>query len=351
MAFFHFNNVRVAGIAAGVPSTRINNLELEERISSEYDNEEFVNVTGVIERRFDNSLTTSDMCFAAANRLLEDLEWNRKDVDAIIVVSLTLDFTRPATSCIMQDKLGLSKECYAEDIQQGCSGWVYGMSNVASLMRTGEIKKALLCVGDGKGIKYDPLFGFAGVVTALEYDEGNDGLYCHYGTDGSGYEAIIMPEGAARNPFTPDSFKTVIIDGKSYDGFTPRMKGMDVFAFGISTAPKSIKALAKFYGFDYMDADILVLHQANKKMNEAIVKKLKFPYERVIESLSTFGNTSSASIPLTLVKEFENQGKIDGIKIIGCGFGVGLSWGTIAFEAKNLLISKLVEVNENDNMI
>lgn len=357
MAFFHFKNVKVSGIAAGVPAHVINNLKMERRISQDYDNADFVATTGVIERRFDNNLTTSDLCFKAAKQLLEDLKWNPKELDAIIMVSQTLDFILPATACIMQDKLGCSKECYAEDIQLGCSGWVYGMSTVAGLLQNGDIKKALLCCGDArsqyiKPDKDDPLFGHAGTVTALEYEEGNDGLKCHFGTDGSGYDAIIKPQGGTRYPITEKTFEEVVEeDGKSYTGFTCRMKGMDVFSFGISTAPKSVKKLAEKYGFDYQTYDYFIFHQANMKMNDMIVKKLKLEKEKVPMCMSHFGNTSSASIPLTIVTELAGKADKQPTSYICCGFGVGLSWGTMAFKTDNILISNLVEVNSDEHML
>lgn len=356
MAFFHFKNIKVAGIAAGVPATVVNNLTLDRRISPDYDNADFVATTGVIERRFDYELTTSDLCFKAAQQLLEDLHWDAKEVDAIIMVSQTLDFILPATACIMQDKLGLSKECYAEDIQIGCSGWVYGLSTVAGLLQNGDIKKALLCCGDARGQyirpgKDDPLFGHAGTVTAIEFEDGNEGLFCHFGTDGSGYDAIIKPQGGTRYPMSLDSFKEVEIDGKSYNGFTSRMKGMDVFSFGISTAPKSVKKLAERYGFDYQDYDFFIFHQANMKMNDMIVKKLKLDKEKVPMCMPHFGNTSSASIPLTIVTQLQGKADVKPTAFICCGFGVGLSWGTIAFKSENLVISNLVEVNSDEHML
>lgn len=356
MAFFHFKNVKVAGIAAGVPRRIVNNLTADRQISKHYENADFVAATGVVERRTDNELTTSDLCFKAAKQLISDLGWDKSDIGAIIVVSQTLDFIFPATACIMQDKLGLSKECYAEDIQLGCSGWVYGMSNVAALLSNGDIKKALLCTGDARGQfirpgKEDPLFGSAGTVTALEYDEGNDGIYGHFGTDGSGYDAIIKPQGGTRYPITQDTFKEVEIDGKSYTGFTTRMKGMDVFSFGISTAPKSIKKIAERFGFNYLDADYFIFHQANKKMNDMIVKKLKLPVEKVPNCMPHFGNTSSASIPLTIVAELKDKAEKGLRHFICCGFGVGLSWGTISFITNNLIISPLVEVDSNEHML
>lgn len=357
MAFFHFKNVKVAGISAGVPRQIVNNLKLNRQISPDYNNADFVATTGVIERRFDNDLTTSDLCFKAAKQLLEDLHWEAKDVDAIIMVSQTLDFVLPATACIMQDKLGCTKECYAEDIQLGCSGWVYGISTMAGLLQNGDIKKALLCCGDARGQyirpgKDDPLFGHAGTVTALEFDDDNDGIVCHFGTDGSGYDAIIKPQGGTRYPMTVKSFEPVIeSDGKSYTGFTSRMKGMDVFSFGISTAPRSVKKLAEKFGFNYLDYDYFIFHQANMKMNDMITKKLKLDKEKVPMCMPHFGNTSSASIPLTIVTELKGKAEGKHTSFICCGFGVGLSWGTIAFKTDNLVISNLVEVDSDEHML
>ena len=123
------------------------------------------------------------------------------------------------------------------------------------------------------------------------------------------------------------------------------MKGMDVFSFGISTAPKSVKKLAERFGFDYLNADYFVFHQANMKMNNMIAKKLKLPADKVPSCMYHFGNTSSASIPLTIVTQLKGKCE-DKAKFICCGFGVGLSWGTVAFETDNVVISDLVEVGE-----
>lgn len=172
MAFLECNNVRIAGISAGVPQKVVSNLNLTD-ISKDYDAAAFVETTGVKERRIDD-LTTSDLCIPAAEQLIKDLNWDKSEIDAIIFVSQTTDYFLPATSCIIQDKLGLSKECYATDIVLGCSGWVYGLSSAVTLMNNGNIRKVLLMAGDAKRhvASNDPLFGFAGTVTALEYSSG-----------------------------------------------------------------------------------------------------------------------------------------------------------------------------------
>ena len=346
MAFLEFKNVRVAGISAGVPKQKICNLDIKE-ISADYDSAAFVETTGVLERRLDEALTTSDLCVAAAEKLLSDLGWDKSEVGGVIFVSQTTDYYLPATACIVQDRLGLSKECYAEDIVLGCSGWVYGLSSIVSLMANGGIRKALLLAGDARRhVKTnDPLFGFAGTATALEYVEGEAGFQFHFGTDGSGFDAIIIPDGGSRNQVTEKSFEDEVIDGKHYNRMQTRMKGMDVFSFGISTAPKSVKKLAEHFGFDYLDADYFVFHQANMKMNNMIAKKLKLPAEKVPSCMYHFGNTSSASIPLTIVTQLKGKCE-DKAKFVCCGFGVGLSWGTVAFETNNIILSELVEVGE-----
>lgn len=348
MAFLSFPNVKIAGLSAGVPKKVVNNLELK-NVSEDYDAAAFVEATGVQERRIDD-LTTSDLCIAAAEKLIADLGWDKSEIDGLIFVSQTTDYYLPATACIVQDKLGLSKECYAEDVVLGCSGWVYGLSNAVSLISNGNMKKVLLMAGDAKrhADANDPLFGFAGTVTALEYKEGMKEMSFHFGTDGSGFDAIIIPDGGSRNQVTARSFEKETIDGKQFNRLQSRMKGMDVFSFGISTAPKSVKKLGEHFGFDYLDYDYFIFHQANMKMNNMIVKKLKLPVEKVPSCMRFFGNTSSASIPLTIVTQLKGKVEKKPTKFICCGFGVGLSWGTVAFETDDIVVSDLVEVEGSE---
>ena len=356
MAFLEFRNVRIAGIAAGVPRNVASNLHPTEQdvVSSEYSPEDFVKTTGVMERRVSRKLTTGDLSYAAAESLIRELGWSKEDIGALIFVSQSHDYVLPATACILQDRLGLSKECYATDLSLGCSGWVYGLSTVVSLLGNGNVKKALMLCGDAKkrwkidgNQLRDPLFGSAGTATAVEFCEGASPLQFHFGTDGDGFDAIITPDGGARSPFSTDSFRFEEIEGKQSCRLMTRMKGMDVFSFGITTAPKSVKALASYFGFDYLDADYYVFHQANMKMNNMIVKKLKLPEEKVPSCMLHFGNTSSASIPLTIVTQL--KGKCEsGKRFVCCGFGVGLSWGTVAFITDNLVVPTLVEVADDE---
>lgn len=346
MSLFNISKVRMIGISACVPKQVISVADTVR--NADYDAADFAEKTGIICAHISNEYTASDLCLAAAEKLIEELHWDKSDIDALIFVSQHPDYILPATSCILQDRLGLNKECYAMDISLGCSGWVYGLSVVASLLSHGNIKKALLLVGDARKralCEFDPLFGYAGTVTAVEYT-GNDEdiFYFDFGTDGSGYDAIIIPDGGSRNPVTLDSFNLEEIDGSMKHRLQTRMKGMDVFSFGISVAPKSIRRVLEFAGWQLNDIDYLVLHQANLMMNEKIRKKLKVDSSKVPYSLKEFGNTSSASIPLTMLTQTKKTVINQERKWAACGFGVGLSWGSVAFSTKNIIFTDLIEL-------
>ena len=352
MAFLEIKNVRISGIAAGVPKNIRKNSEMN---FDGYLAENFINETGVKEVHESRTLCTSDLCYIAAEKLISDLNWDKNEIDAIVFVSQNADYILPATACILQDRLGLNRDCFAQDISLGCSGWVHGLATLSSLMQSGHIKKALLLCGNEKRRVYysnSPLFGDAGTVTALEYinKPENETLKFNFGTDGSGFDAIIIPDGGSRNGIDKNkSFEPYIFDDKKTLRLNTRMNGMDVFSFGISTVPKSIKKTAEHFGFDYLDADYFVFHQANKKMNDFIAKKLRLPEEKVPLCMDEFGNTSSASIPLTIVTRLKEKLSEDNKKIICCGFGVGLSWGTVAFTTKkNIVISDLVMANDSE---
>lgn len=344
MAFLRIDNVAIAGMSAGVPKQVMPTISTTDK----YDADAFAETTGVLEKRYSNDFTTSDLGLAAAEQLISDLGWDKSEIGALIFVSQTADYILPATSCILQDKLGLSKDCYSLDISLGCSGWVYGLSVLSSLMQTGTIRKGILIAGDARKQCFeeaDQLFGFAGTATAVEYREGAEGFRFNFGTDGSGYDAIIKPVGGCRNQVTAKDLEPVMCeDGRMRHGFQTVMKGMDVFAFGITTAPKSIKKLVAEYNLNVDDIKYYVFHQANRKMNETIRKKLKLTEEQVPYSMTHFGNTSSASIPITIVTQIADKLKDEKTNLIGCGFGVGLSWGTVHFVLDAPVISKLVEL-------
>lgn len=351
MAFFSIDNVSLKGIAAAVPTQIVSNWEYDLLSASE--KKLLVKTTGIEERRIaPNGLTTSDLCFEASNKLLSALNWKKQEIDILIFVSQSTDYYLPATSIILQERLGLSKACMAFDIGLGCSGYVYGLSVIAGLLNATGLKKGLLMVGDISSVtcsKEDkstyPLFGDAGTVTALEYDNNAEKMYFDLNSDGSGQDAIKIPHGGMRNLTSPESFKKEeIAPGIMRSQMQLALNGLDVFNFSINEVPSSIQKFMAQVNISEGDVDYFVMHQANKLMNETIRKKLKFPLEKVPYTLSRFGNTSSASIPLTIVKELALPLSKAENNLLLSGFGVGLSWGSVYLKVNNLLLPELVEV-------
>ncbi|MBL7768550.1 MAG: hypothetical protein JNK20_06235 [Flavipsychrobacter sp.] len=245
----------------------------------------------------------------------------------------------------------LSKECLAIDIPLGCSGFVYGMSVICSLLQTGHLKRGLLLVGDtlSKSISHldkscHPLFGDAGAVAAFEYAADAAPMNFHLGSDGSGYKAIIIPDGGSRSPVVSESLvMEEITDGISRNRCQLVLDGMDVFSFGISQAPKTVNALLQHFSIDINTIDYFVFHQANLKMNKMIAKKLKLPENKVPYSLKDYGNTSSATIPLTILDQLKEQ-KDKVTNWLFCGFGVGLSWGSVVLSTDSLVTTDIIEL-------
>lgn len=349
MAFLDIKNVSIKGISACTPSAK-------DSISEVYKwggVEAFIDSTGIkSRRRADDATTSADLCQAAAEKLIADLGWDKKEIDALVFVTQTPDYILPATSCVLQNKLALSNDCYTLDISLGCSGWVYALSVIAALLQNGTIKKGLLLAGDTvtklcspEDKSTYPLFGDAGTATALEYDPNSNGIKFVFNTDGAGYETIICREGAYRTPVSEDSLKLTALDNNvSRRGIDLELDGMDVFSFGITKAPKSVKQLCEHYNIDKDAVDIFTFHQANLMMNEMIRKKLKLPIDKVPYCMDQFGNTSCASIPLALVTRKADKLRTSKVKHIACGFGVGLSWGSAFFETDNITIPGLIEL-------
>lgn len=350
MAFLEVKQIEIAGMSAAVPSQVEENVNVYKKWGGY---EHFLSTTGIERhRKAASNVCSSDLCMEAAQKLLSDLGWNREDVEILVFVSQTPDYIAPATSCILQCKLGLKESCYTLDISLGCSGWVYALSVIASLMQNGNIQKGLLLAGDTilkvaspKDKSTYPLFGDAGTATALVYTESSGDFKFSFNTDGSGADAIMIRDGGYRNPVSQDSFTEVERgDDVINNRLQVELKGMDVFSFGISKAPSSVNGLLEHFQIDKETIDCFTFHQANLFMNEKIRKKLKLPIAKVPYSLKDFANTSCASIPLTLVTQRAEMLKTSAVKHITCGFGVGLSWGSAYFETNRIAVPDIIEI-------
>ena len=351
MAFQTIRNVTIRGISACVPSFREDNKKIP-LFQNQEESNKFIEATGVEFRHMvkNSGICTSDMCYSSALKLIEDLGWQAEEIDCLIFVSQTPDYILPATACILQERLKLSTDCYAMDISLGCSGWVYGLSVIASLLSGGTMKKGLLLAGDTTTVTKSqkdkstyPLFGDAGTATAVEFDQNAAPLLFHFGTDGKGHEAIMIPDGGFRNFFNETSFEEQEIEpGIIRNRLQSILNGPAVFTFGLSKAPKSVNAVLEHYGIEKEKIDYFIFHQANLFMNEKIRLKLKIDPEKVPYSLREYGNTSSASIPLTIVSQ--NNSRLNNKKLLACAFGVGLSWASVVFDTKDLVCPDVIEI-------
>jgi len=351
MAFFSIHNIRLQGIAAAVPKFEISNWEYD--YISEKERKLLIKTTGIEKRRAvqNSGVTTADLGIAAAEKLLKETNTAKEDIEILVFVSQTPDYLLPASSILIQNRMGLSKNCMAFDINLGCSGYVYGLSAISSLMSSGKMKKGILIAGDISSISAEredksvyPLFGDAATATLLEYNEKADKMNFSLQSDGAGYEAIIVREGGLRKPYTVDSFK--VEDKGNGIKRAPRnleLDGMEVFNFSVTEVPKNIEDFFKETVTSPDTYDYFIMHQANLLMNETIRKKLKFPVEKVPYSLSKYGNTSSASIPITIVSELRDKLSAPANLLLS-GFGVGLSWGTVSLKVSNLVCPEIIEL-------
>lgn len=352
MANFSIQNVALTGIAVAVPKTK--KINLDDVFFSREDINKFISTTGISEYRVaDHTTTTSDLGFEAAQKLILEMNIDKNEIDILVFVSQTPDYVNiPNTAPIIQDRLGLSNKCLAFDLPLGCSGFIYGLSTIASYMQNPAIKKGLLICGDtlskivGNNDKSTALlFGDAASASILERKESNSIMHFNLGSDGGGYKAIIVNDGGSRKPFNENSLEIIDYgEGIKRNQCELSLDGMDVFSFGITQAPKSVKELLAFVDINIEEIDFAIFHQANKMMNEMIRKKLKLEKEKVPYSLDKFGNTSSASIPITMVTELKNQLRNDENKLLLCGFGVGLSWGSCYLTTENLAVLDLIEI-------
>lgn len=351
MACFSIKTIRMAGISACVPLKTESNFNYD-RVS-ESEKELLIKTTGIENRRIaEPGVTASDLCYQAADKLIKELGWNRNEIGLLVFISQSPDHFLPCTAIILQDKLKLPKTCLAFDSTLGCSGFTYGLGIVASLMKTAGIKKSLLLTGDvatsslSKNDKSTyPLFGDAGCAAALEIAENNE-WYCNMFSDGSGYEAIIIPDGGLRHPINDKTYEMVEVEkGITRNRRHLWLKGLDIFSFSVKEVPLSVTELLAHYQLSVNDIDFFLMHQANLLMNETIRKKLKIDPSKVPYSLKKFGNTSSASIPLTMVTELkETLSKPDSKKLLLSGFGAGLSWSNVILNTENMVIPDLIEI-------
>jgi len=350
MAILKYNNIGISAIAACVPEKVEYNKDLGYMMNEEEIQKAIQNI-GIEERRIvEPDVCASDLCFKAAQQLMNDNAIDPQSIDVLLFVSQTSDYHQPATAAILQHQLGLSKNTLAFDINLACSGYVYGLSAAYAYAQNEGINRVLLLVGETMSkivSRYDkvntPLFGDAGTATLIEKGEQFGQSIFSLHTDGKGAEVMMIPDGGFRNPVTEKSFvKEVDANGDKRTRLQFRMDGMAVFNFGMSEEPRDVKNLVETAGIELGQVDLLIYHQANKFMTDFFTKWLKFDKARTPYSIRKYGNTSSASIPLTIVSKLYDAYP-ERKNVILSGFGAGLSWGSVLLNLEQCNISKVIE--------
>lgn len=351
MAFFTISGIKIEGIASAVPK----NIVYADDFAGYYGLDAVRRVqkmTGIKEFRHTSKYqTASDLGVAAAKELIEKLNFDPDSIQILIFVSQSPDYRKPSTACVIHQRLGLDKSCMAFDINQGCSGFIYGLTTAGALMTASGAKQALLITAETPGKHVYPedrstalISGEAGCAILLGRDERAEEIKSIVCSNGEHYKSLIVPAGGFRNPDAPhDVFMWP--DENKRTLYNTYMNGMDVFEFTLTDVPKTIKDFLNVTGTTLDDYDKIVLHQANQYILKQLSRKCGIPKEKVPVALEKYGNTSGASIPLTICDTYGDA--CDGKqRLLMSGFGVGLSWGVMSACIDTACIFPVIETDE-----
>ena len=282
--------------------------------------------------------TALDIAEKAANLFFKEHNIERSSIDFILLCTQSPDYFLPASSCILQDRLGLPVTCGALDFNQGCSGFIYGLSLAKGLI-AGNIAKNVLLITSETYSKYlhprdkgnRTIFGDAAAVTLISTEGIAEILNFSLGTDGSGYNNLIVKSGALRMPKKTNEVKWNEAGNPVSDDFL-YMNGTELFNFTLESVPLLIEDVLKKNNLQKEKIDLFVFHQANKHMLNFLRKKIRIEENKFFYCLENYGNTVSSTIPIAL-KEAEKEDKLHG-NILLAGFGVGYSWGGVVLNCK-----------------
>jgi 3-oxoacyl-[acyl-carrier-protein] synthase-3 len=319
----------IIGIGSYVPDKVLSNFDLEKMVDT---SDEWIKTrTGISFRRIGpENACTSDLGVEAAKRALENAKLSPEDVDLIIVASASPDMIFPSTACIIQSKIG-AVNAAAFDIQAGCTGFVYALTSAVQFIGTGLYKNILVIgaemlsrITDWKDRNTCVLFGDgAGAAVVSEVEEGGI-LSSVLGADGTGADLLALPAGGSKEPANPDT----ITNRRHYIN----MNGNEVFKFAVRILEEAARKAVEKANLTIEDVDFIIPHQANIRIIDAAIKRLKFPREQVVVNLDKYGNMSSASIPVALDEAYRDKKIKKGDKLILVGFGAGLTWGANLLE-------------------
>jgi 3-oxoacyl-[acyl-carrier-protein] synthase III len=321
--------VSLTGIGASVPERVLTNDELSQMVDTS--DEWIVERTGIRERRIaapDEAL--SDLALPAARQALEQAGVSGKDIELLIVATVTPDMAFPSTAAIMADELGAA-DAGAYDLAAGCTGFMYGIAQAYGMLAGGLARRALVVGGDVLSRIIDwtdrrtcVLFGDGAGAVVMEPVDERGFLAFELGADGSGGPQLYLPAGGSRVPASADT-----VAQKQH---FVQMNGREVFKFATRVLISSAEAILEETGRRIEDVDVYVPHQANTRIIEYARKKLGIPEDRTVIDVDRYGNTSSGSIPLALVDAQEAGMLHEGDLVLMTGMGAGLTWGSALME-------------------
>jgi 3-oxoacyl-[acyl-carrier-protein] synthase-3 len=338
MSIFSIANIELKGVSAAVPKISTSNYNLPNDDEDEL--KKLIETIGIVNRREASAnICASDLCISAAEKLINELNWKKEEIQILVFVTQTPDYLIPGTSFHIKERLGLDKNCVVFDLNQGCAGYVYGLAMISAFMNSIQFAKGLLLVGDTitkliqeNDLSLKPIFSDCGTATALCFNKEAKPMHFNLTSNGELFESIIVEKGGARQPIKRDERMLL------------KMKGLEVFNFSITKVVTNIIELLAQFNLSDKNIDIGVFHQANALILNAIAKKINLELKKVPSSLKEFGNTSGASIPLTMVtqSQYFNQRKNENILL--CGFGVGLSIGSVLLFSNDIIFCDLIEL-------
>ncbi|WP_165249483.1 ketoacyl-ACP synthase III [Adlercreutzia sp. ZJ141] len=307
------------------------------KLYPEWTAEKIEGKTGIRERRIAAEGETSlDLAEAAARKLFECSDLKPEQVDFLLLVTETPDYVLPASACVLHGKLGLPEACGALDVNLGCSGYVYGLSLAKGLICAGIARNVLLLTADTYSKIIHPmdkstrtLFGDAAAATWVASDGFAEIIDFDLGSRGADYDRLIVPAGMFRNPKS-ELTGMVEVDENGYARSKENvfMDGTDIMSFSIDVVPKSVEKLLERNKMNKDQVDRFVFHQANEFMLGYLRKKMRIPADRLEVSMGDIGNTVSSSVPIALKRAMDKGSISEGARVVLCGFGVGLSWGS-----------------------
>jgi 3-oxoacyl-[acyl-carrier-protein] synthase-3 len=321
---------RIRGIVTSVPPRRFDNLE-DSTAFERGEVEKVVRMAGVRARYLaGDTICSSDLCVAAAKKLLAELKWEPETVDALLFVTQTPDYFLPSTCCLAHGQLGLSDRCAAFDIGLGCSGYPYGLSTAASMLQSPGVKRVLLLHGETPTRFSDQsdravalLFGDAGSATAIEASGPEVADQWHFAlhTDSAGWRDLLIEAGGFRDRFSANRRQHFV-----------EMNGPNVFNFTIKRVPALIDDTLTAAGLTRDQLDYIIFHQSNQFIMRHLFKKAQLPNGKMPMILDRFGSAGGPSVPLTITQGQLNRPQDRALKLLLLGYGVGLSWGSAMIE-------------------